>query len=101
MHQAIYLIAVLALVHYFQQTKADVSVPTFVAGVFTWLMGYRVLAWWQDNSELSTLSLLALSVTVALLTFAGEAIGIGIGLTNHCPSAKDASMLFNATYTLH
>lgn len=78
LHQAIYLIALLALIHYFQQTKADVTVPVFVAGVFTWLMGYRLLAWWQDSSELSTLSLLALGVGVALLTFAGEAIGIGI-----------------------
>jgi sulfoxide reductase heme-binding subunit YedZ len=78
LHRTIYLIALLALVHYFQQTKADVTVPTFVAGVFTWLMGYRVLAWWQGRQELSTLSLLALSVVVALLTFAGEAIGIGL-----------------------
>jgi sulfoxide reductase heme-binding subunit YedZ len=78
LHQAIYVIALLALIHYFQQTKADVTVPVFVAGVFTWLMGYRVLAWWQDSSELSTLSLLALSAVVSLLTFAGEAIGIGI-----------------------
>ncbi len=78
LHQTIYLIALLALIHYFQQTKADVTVPVFVAGVFTWLMGYRVLAWWQDSSELSTLSLLALGVVVSLLTFAGEAIGIGI-----------------------
>jgi sulfoxide reductase heme-binding subunit YedZ len=78
LHQMIYLIALLALIHYFQQTKADVTVPVFVAGVFTWLMGYRVLAWWRDSSELPTLSLLALSVVVALLTFGGEAIGIGI-----------------------
>ena len=78
LHQAIYLTALLALIHYFQQTKADVTVPVFVAGIFTWLMGYRLLAWWQDSSELSTLSLLALSIVVALLTFAGEAIGIGI-----------------------
>jgi sulfoxide reductase heme-binding subunit YedZ len=78
LHQAIYAIALLALIHYFQQTKADVTVPVFVAGVFTWLIGYRALAWWQDSSELSTLSLLALSVIVSLLTFAGEAIGIGI-----------------------
>ncbi len=78
LHQAIYVIALLALIHYFQQTKADVTVPVFVAGLFTWLIGYRVLVWWQGRGELSTLSLLALSVVVALLTFAGEAIGIGI-----------------------
>ncbi len=37
-----------------------------------------MLAWWQDTSELSTLSLLSLAIVVSLLTFAGEAIGIGI-----------------------
>jgi sulfoxide reductase heme-binding subunit YedZ len=78
LHQAIYAIALLALIHYFQQTKADVTVPVFAAGLFLWLMAYRVLAWWQGTSELSTLSLLALSIVVSLLTFAGEAIGIGI-----------------------
>ena len=78
LHQAIYVIALLALIHYFQQTKADVTVPTFAASLFVWLIGYRVLAWWQGGGELSTLSLLALSVGVSLLTFAGEAIGIGI-----------------------
>jgi sulfoxide reductase heme-binding subunit YedZ len=78
LHQAIYAIALLGLIHYFQQTKADVTVPTFAASLFLWLIGYRVLAWWQDTSELSTLSLLGLTIVVSLLTFLGEAIGIGI-----------------------
>lgn len=78
LHQAIYAIALLALIHYFQQTKADVSVPVFAAGLFTWLIAYRLLAWWQGGGELSTVSLLALAVVVSLLTFAGEAIGIGL-----------------------
>jgi sulfoxide reductase heme-binding subunit YedZ len=77
-HQVIYGIALLALIHYFQQTKADVAVPTFAAGLLLWLMAYRLLAWWQDTSELSMRSLLALSIAVSILTFAGEAIGIGI-----------------------
>ncbi len=54
------------------------TVPTFAAGLFLWLMAYRVLAWWQDTSELSTVSLIGLAVVVSALTFAGEAIGIGI-----------------------
>jgi len=78
LHQAIYAIALLGLIHYFQQTKADVTVPTFAASLFLWLIGYRVLGWWQDTSELSTLSLFGLTIVVSLLTFAGEAIGIGI-----------------------
>jgi len=78
LHQAVYAIALLALIHYFQQTKADVTVPTFVAGLFGWLMAYRVVAWRQGSAELSTLTLLTMSVVVAALTFAGEAIGIGL-----------------------
>jgi sulfoxide reductase heme-binding subunit YedZ len=78
LHQAIYAIALFALIHYFQQTKADVTVPTFAAGLFLWLIAYRVLAWWQDGSELSTLSLFGVAMGVSVATFLGEAIGIAI-----------------------
>jgi sulfoxide reductase heme-binding subunit YedZ len=78
LHQSIYGIALLALIHYFQQTKADVTVPTFAASLFFWLMAYRLLAWWRGSGELSTVALLALSLAVSALTFVGEAAGIGI-----------------------
>jgi sulfoxide reductase heme-binding subunit YedZ len=79
LHSLIYVIALLALVHFFQQTKLDVSVPTLVAGLLTWLMGYRLIAWrWKRPGELPTWLLLALSFAAAGLTFVGEAIGIGI-----------------------
>ncbi len=78
LHQIVYGIALLVLIHYFQQTKADVTVPILAAGLFGWLLAYRILAWWQGTSDLSTLSLLALSVVVSLITFFGEAVGISI-----------------------
>src|SRR5262245_13800557 len=79
LHQIVYVIAILALIHYFQQTKADVSVPTLTAGLFGWLMAYRLLIRFkQTRGEPSPWSLLALSVAVAILTFACEAIGIGL-----------------------
>ncbi|HEY6862176.1 MAG TPA: ferric reductase-like transmembrane domain-containing protein [Pseudolabrys sp.] len=78
LHQIVYVIALLALIHYFQQTKADVTVPTFAASLFLWLMAYRLLAWWYETSELSTSNLLTLAVVVSVVTFAGEAIGIAI-----------------------
>jgi sulfoxide reductase heme-binding subunit YedZ len=78
LHQIVYAIALLALVHYFQQTKADVTVPIFAAGLFAWLIGYRLLAWWRDTADLSTPDLFGLSLAIPALTFAGEAIGIGI-----------------------
>ena len=43
LHSIIYGVGLLALIHFFQQTKADVWVPTFAAGLFVWLMGYRIL----------------------------------------------------------
>jgi methionine sulfoxide reductase heme-binding subunit len=78
LHQAVYVIALLALIHYFQQTKADVTMPVFAASLFLWLIAYRLVAWLQDTSELSTLTLLGLSIAVSILTFIGEAVGIGI-----------------------
>lgn len=78
LHQSIYVIALLALIHYFQQTKADVSVPTFTAAVFGWLIGYRLLAWRLGASELSPMVLLGLTVTISILTFICEAVGIGL-----------------------
>jgi sulfoxide reductase heme-binding subunit YedZ len=79
LHQLVYLIAVLALLHFFQQTKLDESVPTLVTGLFLWLAGYRLIAWrWKRPGELPSWLLLALSVAASALTFAGEAIGIAI-----------------------
>jgi sulfoxide reductase heme-binding subunit YedZ len=79
LHQIVYALALLAIIHFFQQTKADVWVPTFVASLFGWLMGYRFLVWRnKTKGEVSTLTLAGLTVVVSLLTFAGEAIGIGI-----------------------
>jgi len=79
LQQVIYLIALLGIVHFFQQTKLDVSVPTLVAGLFTWLMGYRLVAWlWKRPVEIPTWLLLVLAVAASAVTFLGEAIGFGI-----------------------
>ncbi len=78
LHQLIYVIALLALIHYFQQTKADVSVPTFTAAIFAWLMAYRILGWWQGKAELSTRTLLAMTIAVAAGALMGEVLGIAL-----------------------
>jgi methionine sulfoxide reductase heme-binding subunit len=93
LHQLVYAIALLALIHYFQQTKADVTVPTFAASLFGWLIAYRLVAWWQGSSDLSTLSLFGLSVAVAALTFAGEAVGIAIAF--HVSPMRVLSVAFD------
>jgi sulfoxide reductase heme-binding subunit YedZ len=79
LHTAIYGIGLLALIHFFQQTKADVWLPTLVAGLFGWMIGYRVLLKWRKGrDELPAWMLLSLSVAVAALTFIAEAVGIGL-----------------------
>ena len=79
LHQIAYVIGLLALIHFFQQTKADIWVPTFVAGLFTWLLGYRLLIKFKKaRGELSPWMLLALAIVVAALVFVVEAIGIAI-----------------------
>jgi len=79
LHSIVYGIGLLALIHYFQQTKADVAVPTFVAGLFGWMIAYRLLIKFHNTrAEPPTWMLLALSIAVSALTFIAEAVGIGI-----------------------
>jgi methionine sulfoxide reductase heme-binding subunit len=77
LHRLIYGIALLALIHFFQQTKADVWVPTFAAGLFVWLMGYRLLVRLRKG-EPSVAALTMLALVSSILVFAGEAVGIGL-----------------------
>ena len=76
LHQATYVIAFLSLIHFFQQTKADFTLPATICGLFGWLMMYRLVAW--RIREPSVLVLFAMTIAVALLTFFGEAIGIAL-----------------------
>ena len=79
LHQAIYLIGLLVLIHYFLRFKLIESTPIFATGLVGWLIGYRLLVWWgKTGSELPTWKLLALSGMVAALTFIAEAIALGI-----------------------
>ena len=96
LHHIIYGIALLALIHYFQQTKADVTVPVFAASLFLWLIAYRLVAWWQGSGELSTVTLLLLSIAVSVLTFIGEAVGIGFAFHVSPMRVLDAAFDFYA-----
>jgi len=79
LHQAIYAIALLVLIHYFLRFKLIESMPTFATGLFGWLIGYGLLIWWRKTrNELPTWVLLALSVIIGTLTFIAEAIALGI-----------------------
>ena len=50
LHRAIYGLGVVALLHYFIQSKSNVSEPVFFAGLFVWLMLWRALPMgWQRS----------------------------------------------------
>ena len=60
LHTITYVLTLLALIHYFQQTKSDIWLPTYVAGLFTWMLGYRLLIKLKTRrGELPTWALLA------------------------------------------
>ena len=44
LHRLVYLIALLAVVHYWMQSKLEIWEPTIMVGIYLWLMGYRLLA---------------------------------------------------------
>jgi sulfoxide reductase heme-binding subunit YedZ len=76
LHRIIYLLAVLALIHFFQQTKSDTSVPMLAASLFGWMMAYRLLAARWKNGDVPAWAAALLTVVVAALTFAAEALWI-------------------------
>ena len=76
LHRAVYLAGVLALVHYFIQSKLVVTEPTIFAGLFVWLMGYRAIFWGAGlRIAKQPLVLAGLGFGAAALTMIGEAAG--------------------------
>ena len=69
LHKLVYGIAVLALIHFILQTKADVSVPLLFVGMFFWLMVWRAMPVGRDRSMPG---LLLAGVSAAVLTLAAE-----------------------------
>jgi sulfoxide reductase heme-binding subunit YedZ len=79
LHRLVYPIAVLALLHYFIQSKANVSEPVFVAGLFVWLIVWRVLPQsWQRHWVTYPVLAVAACVATAWLEFAWYALATHI-----------------------
>ena len=76
LHQITYVVAFLSLIHFFQQTKADFTLPATITGLFGWLIVYRLVAW--RVREPSTLVLFVMTLLVSIATFLGEAFGIAL-----------------------
>jgi sulfoxide reductase heme-binding subunit YedZ len=74
LHRLVYVIALFAAVHYWMQSKLEIWEPTIMAGIYGWLMGYRLLArFFAVRGHLPLLWVGALGVAVTILTALGEA----------------------------
>ena len=65
LHRLAYPAAILAILHYFIQSKANVSEPVFVAGLYVWLMLWRLMPapWRRPVAVYPALALLAGFIT--------------------------------------
>ena len=57
LHRAIYVLGAIALLHYFIQSKSNVSEPVFFSGLFVWLMLWRALPMAWQRSLIAQLAL--------------------------------------------
>ena len=70
LHKLIYLIAPIATLHFFLQSKADVSEPVVMLGLLAWLLAWRVLpkTWrthWATVLAMAPITLLATALIEA------------------------------------
>jgi sulfoxide reductase heme-binding subunit YedZ len=86
LHKLVYPIAFLALTHFFIQAKLDITEPTWMAGLFAWLLGWRLLPPLFARRPPPVWALALLSLGVASLTALAEAFyfhlltGVGMGM---------------------
>ena len=75
LHRLVYVIALLAVIHYWMQSKLEIWEPTIMAGIYGWLMGYRLLArFLAVRGRVPLRWVGALGIAAAVLTASGEAL---------------------------
>lgn len=71
-HQFVNAIKVLATVHFFMQSKLDITQPTIMAGIFSLLLAHRIAQ--RRHGDLSPLQTAGLALAAAFATALGEAL---------------------------
>jgi len=72
LHMLVYPIVALGILHFFMQQKLDVTRPTLMAGLFLWLIGWRIMQHYGRGTGL--LNMLALAVVAGISTALLEAL---------------------------
>ncbi|GGJ44150.1 protein-methionine-sulfoxide reductase heme-binding subunit MsrQ [Neoroseomonas lacus] len=80
LHWLIHPIALLAVVHFTLQSKADVTEPMLMAGLYVWLMGYRMIAPEGGAPRLPALLGLAVGSAVATVGIEFAWYGLATGI---------------------
>jgi methionine sulfoxide reductase heme-binding subunit len=75
LHRLVYVIGVLAVIHFCFQSKLDLWEPTIMAGLLFWLLAYRLLLWRLGvRGHLALGWVAGLSLVAAVATALGEAV---------------------------
>jgi methionine sulfoxide reductase heme-binding subunit len=72
LHRLVYAIGILAAVHFFLQSKLNVAEPIVMAGLLSWLLGYRLLPDASGQSLRRLAQVAGLGILVGFLTLGGE-----------------------------
>ena len=96
LHKLAYGFAVLALIHFFLQSKADVSQATVAAGVFAWAMIWRALPAGRDRGPVPLIGL-AFAAALAALTFEW----VWYRFATHVDPLRVVRGEFDVTFGLH
>ena len=80
LHQIVYALILLGLLHFFMQSKIDVTEPTLMLGFFVLLMGHRLLARLKQGDNFAALFALAglAGVVTALLEAGWYKVASGV-----------------------
>lgn len=76
LHRLVYPATFIGILHFYLQSKVDVSQPVIMSGFFFWLMGYRIMARFGVREGL--VPLLGLTAAAGILTVAVEAAWYGL-----------------------
>jgi sulfoxide reductase heme-binding subunit YedZ len=81
LHRTVYVIGVLAVVHFALQKKLDIYEPTLMMGLLSWLLAYRALYKWKREVGLAGLAALAIFATIFTMLFEAAWYGVLTGVS--------------------
>lgn len=93
LHRLVYLIGILAIVHFALQKKLDIYEPTLMMGFLIWLLAWRAVQRWRR--EVGVAWLLVLAVFAGLATAAFEAGWYGVLTGVRATRVLGANLMFD------